>query len=144
MTADITMLQRPRARSSTLENNNESMNQLQPMSTSSWASLLPFISISTLDLCPFQLHSTSSTEKLPHTLLAPTCSPHSLSRIEEILTSWPTHPMVIPCSLMFLVVIIQGYFPMIPFLIPSCIFLILGETNKSQANVHSIESRLGA
>jgi hypothetical protein len=82
MIADITMLQRLRASSSTLDNNSDSMNQLQPTSTLSLVSLFPFISISAPELCPFQLCSTHSTEKLPHTLLAPVCSPHSLSGIK--------------------------------------------------------------
>jgi hypothetical protein len=50
----------------------------------------------------------------------------------EILTSWPTHPLVIPHPHMLLEVIIQGYFLMIPFLILVGIFLISGTTEKTQ------------
>jgi hypothetical protein len=50
-------------------------------------------------------------------LLFPSCIPCILSGIGEILTTFPTHLLSAPCSLVLLEVIIREYFLMIPFLI---------------------------
>jgi hypothetical protein len=76
-------------------------------------------------------------------LLSPACIPRILSGIGAILTASPTHLLSAPCSLVLLAVIIWGYFPMIPFLISACVFLISGVHPKTQTNMHLVDLGLG-
>jgi hypothetical protein len=60
----------------------------------------------------------------------------------EILISLPTCPLVVPCPHMLLALIIQGDFPIIPFLILAGIFLVSGTTDKIHTITHFVVFKL--
>jgi hypothetical protein len=81
--------------------------------------------------------------EVPHMILVPSSASHRLYASREILNVWPIHSLDIPCLCMLLVVIIQEYFSMIPFLIPAGIFLIFNATDKNCVGMYSMLFNIG-
>jgi hypothetical protein len=76
--------------------------------------------------------------KLPRTPLVSTSIPFTLPALGEILTSWPTHSLVVPCPCVLIEIIIKVYLPMIHFTIPVYIFLFSSATEKNQTSVYLV------
>jgi hypothetical protein len=126
-------------------NNNNTHNHQQPNRT--WLyptmfmfSLIPFICFSDMTLWHFHFYPNPSPNLQSYTLMSPACIPCSLFGIMAILNTFPNHLLNVPWSLMLPVVIIQGDFLKIFFLISTCMLYLLNFWHTSQnSNQHALE-----
>jgi hypothetical protein len=81
---------------------------------------------------------------MPHTLLVPTISPRRFSALGAILNFWLAHLLATPHIHMLRAVIILGDFLVIPFLIPTAIFLDFDAIEKNRTDAHLVVFILSA